>query len=359
MKERYPLSQNNLCPLSFIEDKPINIDRITALLQVSAKQNHWANFGPVSRLLEQHITSQLKIPTHGKVIATSSCTSALEAMVQALHYKLKRKPRIVTSSFSFYATNRGAYRNSIIIDCDEQGFLSFKALEKIPHNQYDAIVLTNIFGLLNNLEAYWNFALEHDKYLLVDNAAGYTAFQQRKVPEKMLEAISFHQTKPHGFGEGGCLIVSEEMESIIRSIINFGGVLSENTDKLGLNAKLSDPAAAFILQRLELHEYWAPHYIQQAERLLGIAGQAGLTRLVSNFETGWSVPGQIPFLSSRPLSKKELVNDDVILRKYYIPFDSAKVNSSEIFSRIVNIPCHPGLANIDDHVLFNLFNSLA
>lgn len=343
--------------ISFIEDKPIDYDRLRQLLEVSAQANHWANFGPVEELLIQYITTQLNLPSHGEVILTCSCTSALEAMAQALYLTLNRQPRFVTSSFAFFSTNRGAYSQTQLVDCNKEGFLSLEELERIPPKSYDAIVLTNIFGLLNDISSYWEFAKTHDKYLLLDNAAGYTAFPNREVHAKILEAISFHHTKPHGFGEGGCIIAHKSWLPSLKAIINFGAELPSNPVKVGLNAKLSDPAAALILQRLEQRSHWAAKYIDQARRIKRLAEGAGLKPLVPNADLGLTIPGQLPYLSDQPIEKASLVNEFVTLRKYYIPFDAEKEKSRSIYAQIVNIPCHPDMATISDAILFDLFKS--
>jgi hypothetical protein len=55
---------------------------------------------------------------------------------------------------------------------------------------------------------------------------------------------------------------------------------------------------------------------------------------------------------------KSLDNDLVTIRKYYKPITGLAA-STRIFSRIVNVPCHPGLARLDDRQLSELFGRLS
>lgn len=353
MKPSHPINHahHSVAPLRFIENKRVDWERLRELLTVSESMNHWANFGPVTKLLEAHLHHQLRLPTHARVVASTSCSTALEALSQTVHHFLGRKPRWVVSSFSFFSTLRGEFANAMVVDCNPYGFLSLEALAQIPPDRYDGFVFTNIFGLRNTIDPYWDFAKRKDKFLLIDNAAGLTAFPKRDVAFKMLEAISFHHTKPHGFGEGGCAILHEELEPILHSVLNYGAPFDPNKDHLGMNGKLSDPAAAFIMQRLESHPTWSPCYIEQANRIISIGKKAGLNVLYPNVDVHLTVPGHIPFLSVNPISREALRNKKIVFRKYYRPHDPSCANAADIFSRILNVPCHPGVATLSDEDL--------
>ncbi len=345
-------------PLRFIENKEVDWERLRALLQVSESVNHWANFGPVAALLEAHLHRQLRLPAHARVVASTSCSTVLEALSQTVHHLLGRKPRWVVSSFGFFSTHRGEFADATVIDCDAHGFLSLEALAQIPPDQYDGFAFTNVFGLRNAMDPYWDFAQRTDKFLLIDNAAGLTAFPQRDVAFKRLEAVSFHHTKPHGFGEGGCAIVHEGLEPVLRSILNYGAGLGPNEDHLGLNGKLSDPAAAFILQRLESHASWAPRYREQANRIIALAEKAGLHLLYPNVDVHQTVPGQLPFVGAHPISRDALPNEKLVFRKYYRPLDRRCARAADIYARILNVPCHPEMAALSDEELVEVLLAL-
>ena len=64
--------------------------------------------------------------------------------------------------------------------------------------------------------------------------------------------ISFHHTKPFGFGEGGAIIVDKKYEKNIRCLNNFGIGLTDNYYvKEGNNNKMSEVSAVYIIQYLE------------------------------------------------------------------------------------------------------------
>ncbi len=341
--------------VNFVEDKCVDAELVASLLKKSAAKNAWTNGGPVLHLLEQELT-QIIDNENLRVVCTANCTLSIQAAVQCAMYTEGKKLNWVGSSFSFYATQLNDLQTIHLLDCDERGFLSLTALKALDPDSYGGFIVTNIFGYQQNLDNYINFAAEQDKYLIIDNASGLLALDRQHYHEKVIEVVSFHHTKPFGFGEGGLVIANVRHESIIRKLINFGIHLENNFLNLGTNGKLSDIGAAYILQRLHNKKAWMYFYQMQASRIDAIAQAAGLQRLLRPI-THEDILGNLPFLSQQKKDLSMLDNPYVVLQKYYKPLASTP-EATNIYDHIINIPCHPDMANIKSEVLYDLFKSL-
>jgi len=90
-------------PIPFIENKIYDLGRLSDLLSLSISENHHANGGPVSRLLETMVAFLTRQPDQRRAIAVSNGTTALH-MACGLHALKARRPgfRWVTSAFNFF-----------------------------------------------------------------------------------------------------------------------------------------------------------------------------------------------------------------------------------------------------------------
>lgn len=332
--------------IKFVEDKVIDWKRIQEYLQLSFDTNHWTNFGPVSTLLERTIHENFALDDSLSVVMCSSGTTALNTLVE-LHCSLKQKElKWVVSSYGFYCTIQGPLRNAKVVDCNLHGMFD---LHLLADQEYDGIVVTNIFGLHPNLEEYAQFCRENKKILICDSAKAFDGV--RHGPN---EIISFHHTKPWGMGEGGCAIVEKKYEEDFRALINFG-LKSEMFDRRGTNAKLSDISSAFILQRVE--DLWdlTPIYREQYRRIAKIAHKCEY-QLISGNVNHPGTPSNVPLLAPHPIS--HIDNPYINLRKYYKPLEETPI-AHDLYSRIINIPCHPGLQALPDRDIEDMLNTLA
>lgn len=328
--------------MDFIESKKINWEAIHQLLKISEHENHWSNFGPVSLLLEQKIERILALHSDLKVIMCCSGTQALYALVNFYNYVYNRNLKWVVSSFGFPCCVQGSLRGSEIVDCGSDGLLNLDLL----NNDYDGIVVTNIFGLYRNLDLHRYYCRQHNKLIIIDAAM---AFGVEHGPN---EIISFHHTKPWGVGEGGCIIIEKEHERILRSIINFGAMPDFPAGEWGVNAKISDISSAFILSRLYDTEKLKTSYNAQYKRIVDISLTLGIKSLG---EVVNMMPSQLPLMFDR--SVVILNNDLLTMRKYYKPLANTP-QANDLYSRIINFPCHPDVAQISDKDILELLKLL-
>lgn len=337
----------NLGKCSFIENKAVDFSLIEKILSISRQQNHWANFGPVSRILEHYLCGVLKVHPGKEVIMCKSATDALFIAALIKSINKRQTLRWVVSAFGFYSTHIGPLADSRIIDCDSEGLLSIEALKALDSHSWDGLIVTNVFGLSDDLSVYIQFCFENGKEIIIDNALGFY-FSGRNKNYAADEVISFHQTKPWGMGEGGCLILSKDDVPLARSLINFGVGSDIDIRAFSCNSKLSDYSSALILQRLLNSYQWRPCYIDQTHRIKKIVNVLGLSTLA--YIPDGKPLANVPVVCPKSVSINAIIqkNSRIQFGKYYQPLCSGKKQSAELFDKMLNIPCHSDMAKLSD-----------
>ncbi|HKH45170.1 MAG TPA: DegT/DnrJ/EryC1/StrS family aminotransferase [Thermoanaerobaculia bacterium] len=345
--------------IAFVEPKKPDYEKIRELLARSEASGLWSNFGPVSLQLEETVAEILSVPHGRRVIACANGTVALHGLVQLYEHLAGRPLRWVVSAFTFYAQRQGPLAAAQVLDCDTQGFLDPEALAALPTESYDGIVVTNLFGTASHVELYEELAARAGKILLVDSATCFgSSYHGRSFGSLGAgELFSFHHTKPCGFGEGGCAVVPAEFEDTLRSLINFGLYKGIDTGARSSNGKMSDVAAAFVLDRLRRLEAIRAAHLKQFRRLAGIARDLGLATLVDGESEG-SFPNLVPVLFSRPVGLERLAGGPLVVHKYYKPVAS-RPQADALYAHVVCFPCHEGVAQVSDDELRAALAALA
>jgi|GEM_PF-1083461 len=345
--------KSGLC--SYIENKSLNYSLLEEILSLSKNKNHWANYGPVSEFLESNLVNIMQVNKDKSIILCKSATQAMHSLVHMYEIKAGKPLRWVVSSFGFISTGIGPLAKALIIDCDAKGVLDIEELKLLDINSWDAVIVTNTFGLCQSIRYFIDFCLENNKLLLMDNAMAFLT-DTRKEKNAPCEVVSFHQTKPWGMGEGGCAIVQKEDEVLFRSLLNFGVGLADSSRKYSSNGKLSDYDSALILQRLINRHNWQPLYRMQARRINRIAILCGLTPLMPYSRD--IISGNLPFLASYNIPIEALDNPWLVLKKYYIPLNKKHTRANDIYNRIVNIPCHSQVAEVTEKNIVKAIDKL-
>jgi len=353
LKVRPERGFSQVTPIAFIEPKKPDFNRIQELLSQSDLENHWSNFGPVWQRLKSFIEIRLKLPSSRVAIPCASGTQALTAAAAITARNPADKPWLV-SAFGFRSTIIGPFADARIVDCDTGGVLSIEEVTRLDPSTFGGIVVTNPFGLCSDFSGPLRLARCLEKPLILDNAAGFDSID-RSDHASVLECLSLHHTKPFGFGEGGCLIVDAELETRARAAINLGyGQFTTESARYCGNGKLSEPAAAFILSRLESENSWVPSYRTELMRLSRLASQLDIPQLQEPPHPSTSVYGQLALLADCDVTSDELSSNVVTLRKYYPPLSANAPIANAIYRRIVNLPAHPGMASISDREIEEL-----
>jgi dTDP-4-amino-4,6-dideoxygalactose transaminase len=328
--------------INWVPRKTVNYEMVQSLLSLSYKANQYTNGGPVVSMLEKEIHKLLKIDTNKSVICVSNGTMALWAAIGGIELHHSRNLQFCTQSFTFPASAQGYLDNVIIIDNDEGGIDLSKIPEKDGVPLCDGIIVTNVFGNLVNIDKYEKWSRDYNKFLIFDNAATSFSFYNGKNSCNYGNAsiVSFHHTKPIGFGEGGCIIIDSLYERSVRNIINFGidnSSANGKWNRKGGNYKMSDIQAVYILQYLSnFEDIVSKSYILYDHFVKGIKDIPDI-ELFPNYSDRTPFLSCLSILSSRSNEIiKKLTDNNVYCRKYYNPLSDTPV-ATEIFNKIVCI----------------------
>lgn len=346
--------------LTFIENKIYDYSRINELLSLSVRDNHHANHGPMTRLLEEAIRHIIHLNEGREVVAVSSGTAALHLACGYTEYTSgKAKLRWVTSSFNFFSASLGPLKDVTYIDCEADGRFSLKALQALPLDSYDAVVLTNIFAQYPDWGDVIEFCECHSKWLVIDNATGLLDRPaSAKTLKDPIEIISAHHTKPWGVGEGGFIICDYDQASVMRKLSNFGVGLPGNTRSWAANYKISDLASAAIYDRLERMPHWAKFYKWQSRRMKSLMLDSNLNiKPLTLRKAPISPVAHTPFIAPIPFEPISSGSRPITIRKYYRPLISEKQNASDfpfaqnLFAHIFSLPNSPEHRLLTDEVI--------
>ncbi len=342
-------------PVAFIERKRPDRKRVDELLALSQQANHWANGGPICDRLERRIGRLTGDRPGRAVVACANGTAALQVLAGVEAIKLGRPLRWAVSAFGFFSTFIGPFHGARVIDCDAEGMLDLDALDRLDPADYDGVCVTNLFGLHADLDRYRSLCQQHGKAVIVDNAYGLIA-RDRYPPDPLNEIISLHQTKPWGFGEGGCAIVSADDEPIARSLINFGVLREQEAAPYAFNGKMSDVAAAFILDRIEQAHRWRDLAYEQYQRIQRLIEDAGLDLVPLTGDVASPVgTGQLALLAPHPVDEAALFNEHFVMRKYYRPpWLPWPTRAAALYARVLNVPCHADMAEVSDEAIIEV-----
>uniref|UniRef100_A0A6C0M0K4 DegT/DnrJ/EryC1/StrS aminotransferase family protein n=1 Tax=viral metagenome TaxID=1070528 RepID=A0A6C0M0K4_9ZZZZ len=345
--------------INWVPNKRINLNRVNNLLEKSIQTGQFTNGGPNVQLLENIIREKLQIDDNKAIIVVTNGSVALHSLTASIEYLHKKKINWATQSFTFPPSAQGTLSNTKIVDIDKDGGLNLEELDE----SIGGIIVTNIFGNIVDIEKYEKWANENNKFLIFDNAATPFTFYKGKSCCNYGHGctISFHHTKPLGFGEGGAIIVDKKYEKNVRCLNNFGIDLTEKYwVREGNNHKMSDIAAVYIIQYLdnfdniikkhkELYNYFKTQILNLSLPI----------KLFPSFHDEGKIMAScfcLLFDNYDDNIRLKLLENDIFCRKYYHPLLETK-NTMEIFNNILCLPCTIDMEKKDIDFIINLILS--
>lgn len=337
--------------IPYVEKKEPDWSFVAEVLEESRDSGIWANFGPVSRRFEAEVQRVLDLPPDRVFVATASGTAALHALVRLHEFLAGRPLRWLVSAYTFACQLQGPLMDALPLDCRPDGNLSLERVEEVPDTGFDGLIVTNLMGSASEITAWEEWTRRRGKVLLFDSAMGFgTTFAG--VPLGRYgdgECFSFHHTKPLGFGEGGGVTVSVELENTLRSILNFGRYAGIDTGRLSMNGKLSDPAAAFLLDRLRGFDSLRQAHRAQWQRIQRVAESLDLEVLARPEETGF--PSCAWLAARTPIADAALRDLPVIHARQYAPLCKDAREAWNLYRRSFVLPTHPGVSRVEEVAL--------
>jgi len=329
-------------PVEWVPKKPLNKELVDKYLSESIESNHFTNGGPNVTNLENFIMEKFDIcDSTKKVICVCNGSSAIQVLCAAIQY-VEGDFKWATQSFTFPPSAQSILKGSDIVDIDEEGGLDLSKLTESAKG----IIVTNIFGNVVDIRKYEAYAESSGKFLVFDNAATpYTTYEGKNACNYGHGCvISFHHTKPLGFGEGGAIVVDRKYEVAVRRLINFG------LDNLhpevkwhpdASNHKMSDVAAVYILQYLDsmgdiiaIHKKLYSYMKRKLQHITDI-------RFYPSFgdETPFVSCFSLLFESYNDEIREKLIKNGVFCRKYYKPLVETPT-AVEFYKKILCVPCN-------------------
>ncbi len=354
-----------MATVDFIENKEVQGVELQRILYPSIQKNQHTNFGPVADALCQRLLILNSANPLRGGCCTANATLAIQAVVATMENFLGRRLRWAVSDFGFFTNFIGPFTNRVSVSCLDNGMISVSHLHAIPAAAYDAVLVTNVFGVHEDFTEIFAFCRAHGKILLIDNAAGfgalapYHAMADENDTLIWAEVVSFHHTKAWGMGEGGAAFLARDLIPTFRAAINFGvGDSHRLADaRLCTNGKMSELAAAQILLRVRACDQWIGNYRRQAKRILALGKAVGLLPLVHALPIR-AVPANLPFLCRTPIALSDMENPHFTIRKYYRPAKQSGEMARAIFDRVLNVPCHPGMAALSDAAILGVLRGI-
>ena len=173
---------------------------------------HISGNGPFTKLAEELLENCLNV---NKVLLTTSCTHALE--LSALLSGLENGDEVIVPSWTFVSTASafalmGA--KPIFVDSRADTLnIDPSLVERAITQRTKAICIVHYGGVACEMEKLEDLAKAYGLILIEDNAHGLAAKYRGKNLGTFgaMATNSFHETKNLTCGEGGCLVLNDEM----------------------------------------------------------------------------------------------------------------------------------------------------
>jgi dTDP-4-amino-4,6-dideoxygalactose transaminase len=323
--------------INYIKNKKPNYENIKNLLVDSEEKNHFTNNGPVKIRLEKYLHSFLKIDKSKKVLCVANGTLALHAIDYYLKLKQHKKIKWITPAYTFPSCAIGGM-DTKILDINLNDFCILEE-ELLKENNYDGLIITNLFGAYPDIDKWEKFCKDNNKILILDNASSPLS-KYKDINISNYGDFSFgslHHTKIIGFGEGGFIICNEEDYDGLTSAITFGFKGNRIYNENSSNYKMSDVQAAFILDHLmsfDLQKYLSIQNIFLNE--IKFDGASVFNKKED------LVYGNLPIVFHKPTNNLLFKDLGIDAYKYYLPLKQLP-NSLFLYDRMVNFPLNENL----------------
>lgn len=324
--------------IKYVSKKKINYEEIKRFLDVANEKNQMSNNGPTKRLLEKKLEQLLELNKDKCVICTSSGTSALHTVMY--HCEKELEYNWTSPEFTFPSIAVGKMFKVEIKEVNVEGSLDVDSCLL----KYDGIIITNLFGSYVDLEAWQTFCVKNNKVLIYDNASSpLSKFNDKNICNYGDYCIgSLHHTKYLGYGEGGFIVAKKTEYEELNSITNFGFYLTRVPKKHSSNFKMSDVAAAFILNNVYNYDV-DKHVANQKIIIDELKSEKNLEMF--NYKEG-VVYGNLPILFKQEQDSMIFKDLGIEAQKYYYPLKGGP-NAENLYKRIVNFPLHAYLSDYE------------
>lgn len=348
--------------------RPILGDRARFLERVEGIFDRaWlTNEGPLVRELEEKVAALLGVE---HCIATANGTLALQLLLRACGVK----GRVILPAFTFVATAHAVQWEGLEpVFCDidpATHHLDPAHVEALVDAETSAILPVHLWGRPAPIAELEVVAARHGVPLLFDAAHAFgSAYRGASVGGfGLAEVLSFHATKLVHTFEGGAVTTNDgEVASRVRLMRNFGFADYDRVVSAGINAKMTEIAAAMGLTMLERLDDLLAFRRRTYERYrAGLAGVAGVRLLFHPPDGSSNYQHVVVEVDEREagLARDDLYRvlwaENVLARRYFYPgchrmepyrsidphADRRLPNTNLVASRVLCLPTGGGVGD--------------
>jgi len=232
-------------------------EAVNTSIQEVLDTNTYIN-GPQVHSFQKSLETYLDVK---HVIPCANGTDALQIAMMGLD--LKPGDEVITADFTFAATVEVIallQLTPVLIDVEKDTFnISIEAIKKAITPKTKAIVPVHLFGQAANMEEIMKIAVEHNLYVIEDNAQAiganykYADGSKKKVGTiGHVASTSFFPSKNLGcYGDGGAIFTNDDaLAHKLRGIVNHGMYERYHHDVVGVNSRLDSIQAAVLNAKL-------------------------------------------------------------------------------------------------------------
>lgn len=281
----------------------------------------FSNFGPNVTRFETWIADRLGRPA----VTVANCTLGLSVALRAATLDADhRRDLVVVPSYTFAATPA-----SIVAAGFEPLFIDIEpdtlqpSLDSIctAFSRFGAriaaIMATSTFGTPDpRFDLLADFADDAGVPIVLDSAAAFgTPTDGHRA---RFEVFSFHATKPLPAGEGGAIVANNADDvALCRAMTNFGFNAERVATTWGINAKMSELAAAAALASAEIFDVRFPGRRRRAELLIEAISPRVAAQVGHEHSAHQVVPAVCADSSQRAEIEARCALAGVMTRRYY------------------------------------------
>jgi dTDP-4-amino-4,6-dideoxygalactose transaminase len=245
-------------------------DALAPLLREIDENRWYSNFGPLVQRFEANLASRLHVADRNIVTVANATAGIALALQEACGAGsgLCMMPAWTHTASAVAATAAGLTPWFVDVSSDtwqlhpNAARCYLKAVSQRPK----AIVVVSPFGGRVDIAAWEEFTTDVGIPVVVD-AAG--AFDTVRPAKAVMQVVSLHATKVLGMGEGGFIIAGDEQQGErLRRMTNFGLDRHRVSILPGVNAKMSEYAAAVGLVALDMWPQTRFNFLDAANRFL-------------------------------------------------------------------------------------------
>jgi dTDP-4-amino-4,6-dideoxygalactose transaminase len=305
-----------------IGDRDALVRRLDDILE-----RRWlTNDGPYVRELERVVAAEHDV---AHCVATSSGTTALQLAARALDFR----GEVIAPSFTFVGTAHVLHWDGVrpvFCDIDPATHnIDPSEIEALIGEETSGIIGVHLWGRPCAIDALEEIAASRGLPLLFDGAHAFgSTYRARSIARfGAATAVSFHATKFVNSFEGGAVLTnSDRIAKRVRLLRNFGFSGEDRTATAGINAKLSEPAAAMGLTSIEsAPRFRAVNAEHHAAYRSGLADVAGIS--LATYDAGESNHHHYVIVEvdaervglTRDALQQVLIAGNVFARRYFHP----------------------------------------